>query len=168
MSESDDLDPDAERRWCAERRESVVRYMSGAGVDHGEIAEDPAWYVAPIVSLWEIESGVSPGYVGWWAISGDCPTDYVSSDGAPDARFALLAFARQWIDHVVACQRGEASSMHFPVLEGRDEAKLLQALGKRAMLFADWVQDESLWHDEAPAENGEGIEDEVRDGDERG
>jgi hypothetical protein len=68
---------DAEERWIAEIRPRVVEYVSILGLGHGLIGEIPAWLVDPHVSIWAVESGKAQGYVGWWVICGDCPTDHV-------------------------------------------------------------------------------------------
>jgi hypothetical protein len=59
-------DPEVEAQWFAERREEIAHYLGGEGIEHGRIGEEPAWYVAPYVSIWAIESRSNPGRVGWW------------------------------------------------------------------------------------------------------
>jgi hypothetical protein len=88
--------PDVERSWEAEQRQNVAAYLKVEGLTHGEIGTDPAWAVYPYVSVWAVESVRSPGWVGWWAISGDLPTDYCSADGARDPRSAVQRVAESW------------------------------------------------------------------------
>src|SRR5712672_2584609 len=90
-------DSDAEEgRWCAARRLHVLDYLQSALVAHGRVGEDPAWYLCPYVSLWAVESMKAPGWVGWWVIAGDCPTDIVTCDGDRTPRSALRDFASRW------------------------------------------------------------------------
>src|SRR5437762_757263 len=125
----------AKERWCAQRRREVSDYLAREGVTHGAIGDWPAWHVFPHVSLWAIESGRSPGSVGWWVICGDLPTDYVSSAGLTDPRSAVGAIAQHWLEAVPYLQRGE----HPPGCSlGRPEnyAELVPLLQSRADLLA--------------------------------
>jgi Domain of unknown function (DUF4826) len=79
MKKPDYDEPAVEERWCREQRANVARYLRSQKVRHGRIGDWPAWHVAPYVSVWAIESVVQPEWIGWWVISGDLPTDYVSS-----------------------------------------------------------------------------------------
>ncbi len=85
-----------EDAWVAEQREQVIAYLQGQGLERGPVGEWPAIHLPPYVSLWAIESLKAPGSVGWWAISGDCPTDYCSSSPDPHPRAAVREFARTW------------------------------------------------------------------------
>ncbi len=38
----------------------------------------------------------TPDRVGWWAISGDVPTDYIACSGERDSGDVLIAFSRVW------------------------------------------------------------------------
>ena len=68
-----------EERWCKQQNVRVENYLRSQGVEHGRVGEWPAWHVVPYVAVWAIESRVRPGSIGWWAISGDLPTDYVTA-----------------------------------------------------------------------------------------
>jgi len=87
-------DPEVEAQWFAERREEVTNYLKGEGVTHGQIGDEPAWHVTPYVSVWAVESLKSPGSVGWWAICGDMPNDYVSASKASNPKEAPPAPSR--------------------------------------------------------------------------
>ena len=65
-----------EERWCERERERVIAYLKHQRLYHGAVGEWPAWSVHPHVAVWAVESVVRPGWVGWWVISGDLPTDY--------------------------------------------------------------------------------------------
>ena len=96
-----------EERWCEERRAQVAEYLRCEGLRHGRIGEWPAWYLTPHVSIWAIESVVAPGSVGWWAICGDGPTDYMTAGGVRHPREALRAFAARWAEIASYMARGE-------------------------------------------------------------
>ena len=91
-------DSAVEERWCGECRRTVTEYLAKQGLVHGEVGSWPAWHVARYVSIWAIESLRAPGNVGWWAICGDLPTDYLSAAAVKHPRKALLAFADAWKD----------------------------------------------------------------------
>lgn len=79
MSKPDSDDPDGEEGWCAEQRKIVAHYLRSQQLNHGRVGEWPAWHDAPCVAIWAIESVARPEWIGWWAISGDLPTDYISA-----------------------------------------------------------------------------------------
>src|SRR5258708_1199315 len=97
-----------EGRWGGERRKEVRGFLAGESVRHGRIGSWPAWHVEPYVSVWAVESLARPGWVGWWVICGDLPTDYVSSARIKHPRTALRAFAKRWLAVANCMRRGRA------------------------------------------------------------
>jgi Domain of unknown function (DUF4826) len=144
MSELDYDDPEVEEQWCSHARKSVTKYLSKEGVSHGEVGEWPAWHVAPLVSVWAIESLVRPGWVGWWVLYGDLPTDYISADDVKHPRVAVAAFAKRWNDYVTALRSGQPPK-DFTLGDGSEE--LVDLLGSRAATLAEWADDDDVWHD---------------------
>jgi hypothetical protein len=63
---------DEEARWNSSMQRQVTEYVALQSISHGQIGEAPAWSIFPCVSIWAIESGNSPVWVGWWVICGDC------------------------------------------------------------------------------------------------
>lgn len=139
-------DPGVEARWCAERREEVAAYLQREGLAHGQIATDPAWHVAPYVSVWAIESLAAPGAVGWWVICGDLPNDYVSADGVSNTREAVRAIALLWQEAAEYMSRGKVHPT-FRIGSGQQDRELAPLLASRADLLLDWVSDAELWED---------------------
>jgi hypothetical protein len=134
----------AEERWCAERRKEVHDYLARESVRHGRIGTWPAWHVMPYLSLWAIESRARHGWVGWWVICGDVPTDYVSSARIKRPRTAMRAFARRWLAVARCMRRGRA---HPTITIGsrdawRDREPRLRA---RAKVLARFAKDERAW-----------------------
>ena len=119
---------DAERRWEAEQRTTVVSYLDDEGIARAEVGGEPAWAVYPYISLWAVESLKSPGWVGWWAISGDLPTDYCSADGIRDPRSAVRRIAERW----------NASLEQQP-------SDIRPLLASRVRLLLQWVEDRDIW-----------------------
>lgn len=139
-------DPAVEERWCADCRAQVADYLLDQGVAHGSIGEWPAWHVAPYVSLWAIESRRSSGRVGWWAICGDLPTDYVSAERIKHPREALRAISERWLEVARAMRLEEE---HPTVTIGRlaDVGDLAPLLEARAATLSRFVSDEAIWPD---------------------
>ena len=94
-----------EDQWIADQRRDVVHYLAAEGVEHGGVGEDPAFHVHPYLALWAVQSRRSAGAIGWWALSGDVPKDYISSNDGRHPREALRAFARHWRDWSSHMQR---------------------------------------------------------------
>jgi hypothetical protein len=144
MSSADYDDPKIEAKWITEQRENVLRYLECQEVRHRGVAPRPDWFVAPYVSIWRVESMKKPGTVGWWAVSGDLPTDYLSGHDARDARTALAAFAKQWREASACMLRGEE---HPDVRIGCPENRrqLGDLLRRRSKVFQDWANDDTMW-----------------------
>ena len=143
MTSAPAVEPD-EAAWCAQRRVQVAEYLSRTGIVRGQIAEAPAWFVFPYVSLWAIESVAAPGYVGWWVICGDCPTDYVPCSGDRTPRSAIREISQRWADAGATMKRAEAPD-GFSVGDSADSQELQPLLATRAAILNTWVNDPSLW-----------------------
>ncbi len=138
-----------EEAWLNTRRSDVANYLKSEGVAHGQIGEYPAWHLWPSVSIWAIESVKSPGWVGWWVVCGDHPTDYVSSKDIKDARSAMRAIGKRWNEVSAFMLRGET---HPSITIGTSEqgpelGKLLQA---RADMLLKWAADDDIWIETEP------------------
>lgn len=137
-------DPAVEAAWLVEQRANVVAYLEKQSIpDHG-VSTDPKWFVAPYVSLWPVESSKMPGAIGWWVISGDLPTDYLSALDANDPRSALMAFCRRWRDVSVYMLRDEE---HPTIKIGypQNRRELGDLLRRRADILQKWAEDDEIW-----------------------
>jgi hypothetical protein len=144
MGSEDYDDPKLEAQWLAKQRDTVQRYLQDEGVRHRGVASDPAWFIAPYVSVWTVESMKTPGAVGWWAISGDLPTDYLSGHDATDARTALAAFAIRWREVSGYMLRGEKHpTVNIGPPDKRGEFGDL--LSRRADIIEEWTNDDEMW-----------------------
>ena len=137
-------DPKVEEQWCNERRREVSAYLQRQGVAHNQIGEWPAWHVAPYVSVWAIESKANPGWVGWWVISGDLPTDHVSASNIKHPREAVAAFATRWHDIAVHMAQGKPTQ-DFSIGIPSEWPTLAPLLASRAELLQTWATDADLW-----------------------
>jgi hypothetical protein len=88
-------DPE-EAAWAAAQRERVVAYLASQQVDHAGLSLEPRWFLSPYVAVWAVRSKTNPDRIGWWAISGDLPTDYITCTSERDNAEVLLSFSRQW------------------------------------------------------------------------
>jgi hypothetical protein len=139
-------DPELEAQWFSERREEVANYLKGEGVMHGQIGDEPAWHVAPYVSIWAIEGLKSPGSVGWWAISGDLPNDYVPASKAKNPKEAMVAIASLWQEAAQYMARGERHPT-FVIGTGENAEELAPMLESRAEILLDWANDPDVWEE---------------------
>lgn len=140
-------DPEVEAHWLAERREETLEYLRGEGVPCGRVGEVAAWHVSPYVSVWAVESLAETGSIGWWAICGDLPTDYVSSVGAKSPREAVRAIASVWRHAAQYMSRGERHPT-FVIGTGDRDEELAPMLASRADLLLEWVDDDGMWDDD--------------------
>jgi hypothetical protein len=142
-------DPEIENRWCCERQKIVADYLRSQTVKHGRISEWPAWHVAPYASIWAIESLARSESIGWWVISGDMPTDYISSadiEPPQHPRKAMRVFAQNWLEVVEAWKHGrEIENTRIGSQSSHEElGPLLEA---RAKLLIEWAEKDSLWEE---------------------
>ncbi len=133
-----------EPRWIRAQRIEGIAYLDRQCIQHRGVALQPAWFVYPYVAVWSVESQTMPSVVGWWAISGDLPTDYVSGNDAHDPRSVLSHFARQWREVSSAMLRGEP---HPEMTIGAPDKwpELGDLLQRRSQLLTEWSEDTRLW-----------------------
>jgi hypothetical protein len=137
-------DPAVDGHWCGERRRAVTEYLAKEALAHGEVGTWPAWHVAPYVSIWAIESLRAPGYVGWWVISGDLPTDYLSAATIKHPRKALLAFSETWREVAEYMQKG-LPHPHITIGPSEQDPELASLLQKRSNVLRQFAEDDSVW-----------------------
>lgn len=150
MSQPNDDDLEIEERWCAEQRLLVAEYLRSQNLNHGRIGEWPAWHICPYASIWAIESAKQQDWIGWWVISGDLPTDYISAgDVKPPQhpRKAMRLFGVNWLECVEAWKDGrEIENSRIGDPGSRQELGPL--LESRARLLLEWADNDSLWEEE--------------------
>ena len=140
----EDLDDEAEELWFAQQRQNVCSYLVGQGIGSPNVGEWPAWHVAPVIAVWAVESQQNLGRVGWWAISGDLPTDYTTCGDERSPRQALHDIGVRWRDAAASWAVGE----RFDAMSlGSKEAELALAplLASRAELLLDFSSNEDIW-----------------------
>jgi len=146
MSPEDFEDPAVEARWLDERLKSIRDYLGREGVKHGPIEDRPRWFRAPYVGLWFV-APPSRAAKGWWVITGDLPTDYMSAVDVEDAREAMRAFSARWErlgGEMMAGQEDPELQIGRPE-DKAEQRKLGDLLLQRARILAEWAEDESLW-----------------------
>jgi hypothetical protein len=140
---ADDVD---EQAWLLDRRKQVAEYLANEQVKHGRIALKASWYVAPYVSLWEVGLLRAPRQIGWWAICGDHPTDYISATDLDEPREVLRAIGERWRDLSSFMRHGIP---HPSMTVGSKESakELGELLRSRAKLLIQWADDDGIWED---------------------
>jgi hypothetical protein len=136
--------PEVEEQWCSERRSDVLDYLQQQRLVHGQVGEWPAWHLAPYVSIWAIESATNRGSVGWWAIAGDLPTDYVSAASIKHPRNAMQAISARWHSAAVDMAQGNAAQA-ISIGKPSDWQLLAPQLASRANLLQSWAADAAVW-----------------------
>lgn len=127
----------------------IARYVSAESLPYGRVSAEPAWFVAPHVSLWSVEDALRPGWPGAWVICGDLPTDFVQVTDSPNARDALRVLAHRWSEVAEWMARGEAHP-EFNIGTSDDWPELAPLLRARAELLDACADDPDLWPDANP------------------
>ena len=145
QSMGDAMDEAEFKSWVDKQRADVERYLTRHGIINPNVGPWPAFEVAPYFAIWAVESQKTPGKIGWWAFSGDCPTDYVSEDGKCHPRNALKILLNNWSSWVPALKQGkQPSNTRF----SDDNLPILgELLEKRVAILSKWLDDDSLWDD---------------------
>jgi len=142
----EEMTEEAEELWCAEQRQIVADYLTNEGLVSPNVGDWPAWHIAPIVAVWAIESQSQPGEVGWWALSGDLPTDYTTCRDERSPRQALRDIGQKWSEAADVWKNGnryEGMSLASKELE----RELAPVLGSRAQTLLEWTSDDEMWED---------------------
>jgi hypothetical protein len=134
----------AKRAWLLKQRKTVEKYLRAEHVDHLGVGTYPAFCVHPYLALWAVQSKQRPGWVGWWAISGDLPTDYISSSRRRTPRAALRGIARQWREAARYMLQGRPHP-DYQIGTPEDWPELGDLLRRRARIIQSWVDDATLW-----------------------
>jgi hypothetical protein len=138
---------DEDELWCNAQRNVVANYLRSQGVEHGRIGDWPAWHVTGCAAIWAIESKARPEWIGWWAISGDLPTDYCSAadiEPPQHPRKAIREIAGRWQSLVSAWQDG-LELTDFTIAGPHPKEELAPLLKARAELLLEWAADDALW-----------------------
>lgn len=138
-------DPKIEAAWSSEQKDNVAAYLKREGLVHGQIAENPDWFIVPYVSIWRIAGIKNLNAIGWWAISGDLPTDYCSSKGISDAREAIRYFAKTW-DEVSRCMLQGKPHSQITIGKEEDWPELGDLLSRRSRILSNWAEDDEIWN----------------------
>jgi Domain of unknown function (DUF4826) len=133
-----------EKAWCAAERTRVIEYLAREKLIHGEVGAWPAWHVCPSVAVWAVESVNRPGWVGWWAISGDLPTDYTTCGPDRNPREGVKEIAERWRDAAANWAEGKPAQ-DWSLRASKDQPALAPLLASRAALLLSWAADDSLW-----------------------
>jgi hypothetical protein len=132
-------DPD-EAAWAGAQRERIVEYLASQRVDHGGVSLGPRWFLSPYVAVWAVRSNANPDQIGWWAISGDLPTDYITCTDERDDADVLLSFSRQWKEAAAQMSAGKQVP-GYRIGPPGGEKELAPLLLSRAELLEDFAND---------------------------
>lgn len=135
---------DDEDSWIEAQRKHAEEHLRGQQVDHIGIGEYPAFHVHPYLALWAVQSKRSPGWIGWWVITGDLPADYISSSEGRHPRDALRAFARHWQEVSEFMLRGQKHP-DYRIGTPDQWPKLGDLLQRRAQILSRHADDDEFW-----------------------
>ncbi len=140
------IESSPETVWMEEERRKAIDYLAAEDCKHGGVAEWPAFHVDLHLALWAVESTRHAGRVGWWVISGDVPTDYMSSSDGEHPQDALRYFAAEWMEMAGYMRRGEE---HPTMAMGNPEdwPEIAELLEQRSQILEEYAADEAVWGD---------------------
>jgi hypothetical protein len=135
------IDDPEDVAWVAKQRQTVIDYLASQRCEQNGVSLEPRWFVSPYVAVWAVRSKANPDAVGWWAISGDLPTDYLSAAAhLRSSGDVLIAFAEQW--RAAAEQMKDGKQVDGYTVGDPSRAKELAPLLKsRANLLQEFGQE---------------------------
>ena len=136
--------PDNEDIWIEAERKHAEDYLREQRVEHLGVGEYPAFHVHPYFALWAVQSKRSPGSIGWWAVTGDLPADYISSSEGSHPRQAMRAFASHWQEVSGFMLRGE-SHPDYHIGTPEQWPQLGDLLRRRAEIIKRYADDDEIW-----------------------
>lgn len=131
-------DPE-EAAWVAAQRDVVISYLKSQRVEHAGVSLEPRWFLSPYVAIWAVRSKAAPDRVGWWAISGDLPTDYATCTHERDDADVLMTFSRRWAAAAAKMAVGE-NLPGWRVGPPGSEREFAPLLLSRAEVLEDFAQ----------------------------
>jgi hypothetical protein len=132
-----------ERKWVAAERGKVIAYLSSQGCDHAGVGDWTAFHIDPYVALWTVQSPSAPGRIGWWAISGDLPTDYMSSRSGYHPRDAMRYLSTQWLAVSDCMDRGRSYDGY--TIGPREQFQNLHHCSERVLSFSENMQTMTIY-----------------------
>lgn len=136
--------PEFQKPWFEKQRRKLLDYLKLENVRHGGVREEPDWFLAPCFAIWPVKSAEEPEKFGWWAITGDIPFDYISSEGVRNARAAMYEFAHAWFDLSKMMIRGE-SHPEIQISQTEQSTRLGRLLLERAELLHEIASADENW-----------------------
>jgi hypothetical protein len=126
--------------WVATQRARVIEYLSSQRCEHAGVSLEPRWFLTPYLAIWAVRSQAEPGCIGWWAISGDVPTDYLACTSERDNADVLLSFSRVW--HSVAAYMAEGQwAPNHEIGPPGQQRELAPLLIRRAEMLEELARD---------------------------
>jgi hypothetical protein len=135
-----------EEQWVNAQRDAAIAYLQKENVDHLGVGEWPAFHVSPYVAIWAVQSKADPGRVGWWVITGDCPSDYISGAGITNPREAMIKFSNNWKAYSVSMKDGR-NPLDIEVGNDANRRELGTLLETRSEILEEWAKDVDMWRD---------------------
>ncbi|GEP46375.1 DUF4826 family protein [Brevifollis gellanilyticus] len=148
MPETPDSPETPESAWITAERGKVIAYLAQQGCQHGGVGQWPALHLDQCFAIWAVQSLKAEGRTGWWAISGDLPTDYMSASSTADhPRAAMRHFSTQWLEIAAAMAAGKPREGDGAYMMGTPDEwpRLEPMLRSRAELLHDLAEDPTLW-----------------------
>lgn len=136
--------PEDEDIWIEAERKRAEDYLCEQRVEHLGVGDYPAFHVHPYFALWAVQTKSSPGWIGWWTVTGDLPSDYISSSEGRHPREALRAFARHWQEVSGFMLRGEPHPDYRIGTPGQ-WPQLGDLLRRRAEIVQRYADDDEIW-----------------------
>lgn len=141
MEHEEDI-PD--EKWIKDERRKVVDYLAFENCRHAGVSDWPTFHAGMHLALWAVQSTKHAGRIGWWVISGDVPTDYMSSADGEQPQDALRHFAAQWAEMADCMKNGQP----HPTVEMGDPKewpKMGVMLAEWATILQEYADDEAIW-----------------------
>lgn len=144
INDMDFEDTEVLEAWIASQRSIVLEYLQHENIPNGGIFDEPDFCLAPHIAIWPVLNSDDPETIGFWVISGDLPTDFVSSEIAEDPREVLRHFGNSWsevAEHMAAGKPHPTINIAPP----EEWPEIAPLLAERAEILLEIADDDEIW-----------------------
>ncbi|KZN43060.1 DUF4826 family protein [Pseudoalteromonas luteoviolacea] len=124
--------------WQRENLQAAQKFLAEKGIITTKVVEKDCRFLPPAIAIWKFKDQKGKGY---WAVSGQVPTDAAEESAASNPRDVLRYFSFQWqmkADGIVSSGVKEKTQLDFANL-----------LVNRAHGLYDLYESDKLWPSEA-------------------
>ncbi|KZX01939.1 hypothetical protein JL49_02985 [Pseudoalteromonas luteoviolacea] len=146
MSENKNVEPELTEeqkqqrlvQWQRQHLQNAQKFLAEKGIITTKVVEKECRFLPPAIAIWKFKDQKGKGY---WAISGQMPTDATEESAATNPRDVLRYFSFQW--------QIKADGIMASGVQDKTQLDFANLLVNRAHALYDLYESDKLWPSEA-------------------